>query len=190
MKKLVTLLVCSLILVSARSHAAGVYIEGGVHLGGDTLIEVLFTDGSTEKIRAGQLVSLAIGWHMAITETMNARVSLGYKEDSVSAQNGDITFSRVPLNFLLFTQNGSWMLGGGVTYHQSPKLNADAASIGLLGTAKLDNALGFVLAADYNTKGIFDRDWYIGGRLTVIDYEAAGESISGNSIGVVVGYLF
>ncbi len=190
MKKLATLLLFPLILLSARSYAAGVYFEGGVHLGGDTLVEVAFTDGSTEKIKAGQLLSLAIGWHMAVTETMNARVSLGYKEDSISAQNGDVTFSRVPLDFLLFTQNGSWMLGGGVTYHQSPKFNADAASIGLLGTAKLDNALGFVLAADYDTHGMFDHSWYIGGRITIIDYENQFGSVSGNSIGVVVGYLF
>ena len=190
MKKLATPLVCSLILVSARASAAGVYFEGGVHLGGDTLLEVGLTDGSTEKIKAGGLISLAVGWHMAVTETMNARLSLGYKEDSITADNGEITFSRTPLDFLLFTQNGAWMLGGGLTYHMSPKFSADAAVIGLLGTVKMDDSLGFVLAADYNTKGIFDREWYLGGRLTIIDYEVGGESISGNSIGVVVGYLF
>ncbi len=190
MKTLCSFLLLLALASSFRSMAAGAFVEAGAHLGGDTLVEVSFTDGSTESLKAGQLISLAVGWHTELSETLSSRISLGYKFDSITAQNGDIEFTRVPLELLLLTQNGSWLVGGGVTYHMSPKFTADAATIGLLGTAKLDDALGFVLAADYNTHGIFDREWYIGARITVVDYENNLGSVSGSSIGVVIGYLF
>jgi len=179
-----------LVMLSQRTLAADIFVEGGIHLGGDTIVEVAFTNGDTEKLKAGELLSLALGVQSDISETLQGRVSIGYKFDSISADNGDLDFTRMPLEVLVMNKGGYWMLGGGIGYHLSPKLKADAISIGLSGTADFDDALGFVLAADYNSKGEFAGDWYLGGRITIIDYENQFGSISGNSVGVVLGYMF
>ncbi len=121
---------------------------------------------------------------------LQGRISLGYKVDDINASNGSFKFSRFPLEFLLMDQNSNWLLGGGLAYHLSPKFTADASSIGLSRTDTFDNALGYVLAFDYNSKGHFEHDWYVGGRVTIIDYKNQYGSASGNSIGAVIGYLF
>jgi len=188
----VNALICtaSLVCMSMPVVAANLFLEGGVHFGGDSLANVSFTNGDSQKIKAGQLLSVAAGGYMPIGNSLQGRFSLGYKVDRINANNGDIRFSRFPLDFLLMHQINNWMLGGGAAYHLSPKLKADASSVGLSGTATFDNALGYVLAFDYNSKGHFTNDWYVGGRVTVIDYKNQYGSASGNSIGAVVGYLF
>jgi hypothetical protein len=190
MKIIKSFIAVLLVTISTSTFATGLFFEGGLHLGGDTLIEVVLTNGETEKVKAGQLLSLAVGVHTDISDSLQGRLSLGYKFDFITADNGDIEFTRIPIEFLLMQQSGSWMFGGGVSYHLSPKLTADAPVIGLVGTVNLDDALGFVIAFDYNTQGIFESAWYMGGRITIIDYENQFGSVSGNSVGVVFGYLY
>lgn len=185
-------LICaaSLACMSLPAAATGMFFEGGIHVGGDALVNVSFTNGDSQKVKAGQLLSVAIGVHTELADALDGRISLGYKIDEINANNGSFKFTRYPLEFLLMQHNNNWMLGGGVAYHLSPKFTADAGSIGLSGTANFDNALGYVLAFDYNSKGKFDHDWYVGGRVTIIDYKNAYGSASGNSIGAVIGYMY
>jgi len=50
-----------LLCVSCQAAAVGVFVEGGLHSGGDTIVTAVFTDGSTESIKAGDFISGAIG---------------------------------------------------------------------------------------------------------------------------------
>jgi hypothetical protein len=179
-----------LLCLSSQASATGLFFEGGIHVGGETMVGVTFTSGDTEKIKAGELLSLAVGVHTELSDTLQGRFSIGYKFDSINAENGDLDFSRVPLEFLVMQRYTYWMLGGGITYHLSPELTADAPSVGLSGTAKFDDSLGFVFAFDYNSNGNFTRDWYVGGRVTLIDYDNQFGSVRGNSLGAVIGFLF
>jgi hypothetical protein len=84
-------------------------------------------------------------------------------------------------------QSGNFMFGGGLAYHLSPKFDFSATPSF---TIDFDDALGFVLGFDYNSKGVFQGDWFVGGRVTLIDYETPGLTVSGNSIGAVMGFMF
>lgn len=178
-----------LLLTAQRANALGLYLEGGLHFGGDDLIQVTYTDGSTDAIQAGQLLSFAIGVTEQLSYRVQGRVSLGYKYDFIRADNGDVGFSRMPLDFLAMYYKRQWMFGGGLTFHLSPEVKVDVTP-SIPGPPAYDTAYGLVLAFDYNTYGYYSRDWYLGGRLTLINYKNPVGSFSGNSIGVVFGYMF
>jgi len=174
------------ICFSLPAVAADVFLEGGLHFGGDKLATVS-SSGPDLDLRAGQLLSFAIGGYAELADSLQGRFSLGYKTDSINADNGDATFTRFPVEALIMHQSGKFMLGGGIAYHLSPRFEFTAPPAF---TIDFDNALGFVLAFDYTSGGKFEGNWYLGGRITVIDYEVKGLSVNGNSVGVVAGFMF
>lgn len=186
-----TFLIGLLLSVSLSSNAADLVLEAGLHAGGDDLVSVTFASGSTETIEAGGFFNLAIGVGFDINEKVTSRITFGIKEDSITASNGNIDFTRNPIDALFLYKTESWLLGGGITYHTNVKLSGDGIASGL--NADFDDSLGFILEADYllgNKKG------YVGGRYTMIDYDSVpsatvnAATVDGNSIGVVVGYRF
>jgi hypothetical protein len=185
----ISTLICaaSLVCMSLPATAANLFFEGGVHFGGDKLATAYSSSGPDQNLRAGQLLSMAVGMQTMLADSLQGRVSLGFKIDRITASNGNATFTRVPLEALLMHQSGNFMLGGGIAYHLSPKFDFNATPST---TVNFDDALGLVLGFDYNGKGKFEHDWYVGGRVTLINYKVSGVSISGNSIGAVIGYMF
>ncbi len=182
------LLLPAMMLVASQATALGLYFEGGVHVGGDDLVRVSFTDGSSDTLQGGGLLSFAIGLTEQISYNVQGRVSLGYKYDFITADNGTISFSRMPLDFLAMYYKRKWMFGGGLTFHLSPEIKVGVPSQPQL--PAYDTAYGLVLAFDYNTYGYYQRDWYLGGRITLINYKNPTGTFSGNSVGVVFGYMF
>ena len=190
MKNIQIIVIMIFITLSSKAFAIGLLVEGGLHLGGDTLIEVSNSNSLSEKVKAGQMLSMAVGVHTTLTDTLQGRLSIGYKIDAIIASNANINFTRVPVELLVMSYRGTWMAGAGLIYHLSPTLKTNSPSLGLTGSVEMDDAFGIVLAYDYNTYGYFTGDWYIGGRATIINYKAPTGSVSGNSLGVVFGYLF
>ena len=189
MKRLRLLFPLVLLFAASRASALGMYFEGGLHFGGDDLVKVTYTDGSSDSIQAGRLLSLAIGVTEQISYNVQGRVSLGYKYDFIKADNGTVSFSRMPLDILAMYYKHQWMFGGGLTFHLSPEVEVDVTP-SVTGPPAYDTAYGLVLAFDYNTYGYYQRDWYLGGRVTLINYKNPTGSFSGNSVGVVFGYMF
>jgi len=93
-------------------------------------------------------------------------VSLSYKFFTIAAENGHVDWSVLPLDALVFYRMPSVRLGGGLTYHLGPTLKGSGAASGL--DAKYDDALGFVLQADYMLKNRFN----FGLRYTNVNYKA------------------
>ena len=188
-----TLLSAFLALFSISSHAAGVVLEMGLHTGGDDLVTATFVGGDTETLEAGGLYHFAIGAGFDINEKWNSRVTFGIKEDSINAENGDLKFTRYPIDAVFLYNVNKWMLGGGLTYHTNVELSGSGVVSGF--NAEFDDALGFLLEADYHFgQPGTGKGGYIGARYTVIDYDISGPggsaSIDGNSIGVVLGIRF
>lgn len=186
-----TYLMALLLSVSLSSNAADFVLEAGLHAGGDDLVTATFVSGSTQTIEAGGLYNFALGVGFDINEKVTSRITFGIKQDSITASNGNIEFTRYPLDALVFYKTDSWLFGGGITYHTNVKLSGDGLASGL--SANFDDSMGFILEADYlfgNKKG------YVGGRYTMIDYDTVpsatvnAATVDGNSIGVVVGYRF
>ncbi len=178
---------CALALFSSVSfaQAASFVLEAGLHDGGDDLLTATFTNGDSETLEAGGLYSFSLGGAFDISTNVESRITIGIKEDSITASNGDVKFTRYPIDALFLYKLDNWRLGGGITYHLSPEVSGSGVVTVLDGD--FDDALGFLLEADY----MFD-SFYTGMRFTFIDYElsSTGAEADGNSVGIVIGAQF
>ncbi len=159
--------------------------EVGIHFGGDTMVTVNNTDGSTDSLKAGEELSLSAGVTFAISDAMDFIMTFGIKKEVVFPDDGAISFTRYPLNLLLLARSGNWHYGGGLTVHMNPiyKVDTDTQKE----TVDFKNAPGALLDIRYT---VFD-GVFVAGRYTYIEYEVendpAGTTFDGSSIGILVG---
>ncbi|MGI9302427.1 MAG: hypothetical protein ACR2RB_06950 [Gammaproteobacteria bacterium] len=175
------------LIPTAHAHGVNFILRTGADFGGDDLIEVAFTDGSTEDIQAGELIHLAAGLDFPTSpanEALRTEVSIGWEFDRADAVNGEVEWERYPLELLQFYSLGYWRFGGGATYHINPTLDGEgfAGSVDL----EFDDALGFVVQADVAVGPYID----LGARFTSIEYSAGGVDVDGNSFGVIASLRF
>ena len=79
---------------------------------------VVFTNGDTEKVKAYE--GFYLGGGLAILDSdrsMEYQVTLAYKFALIDASNGDVEWTRIPLEALAFYRFPRVRLGGGLTYH-------------------------------------------------------------------------
>jgi hypothetical protein len=178
------------LLAATASQAADVrpFVKAGADFGGDTLVTVVFVGGERESIKANEGFYAGGGISFRNeAKTLEGEVSLGYKFNSVTASNGDVDWTMMPLEGLLFYRLPQWRLGGGLVYHINPKLDGSGVIGGL--NVKFDDALGFVLQADYLLLG---QNMAVGARYTNVKYEVSGGGGSAKSggIGATFSYRF
>ena len=88
----------------------GVVLEGAAEFGGDNLVEVLFTDGGSQHVKAGQGVTLGGGIHYRpVSLPVDFAATVGYKFVRTAAYNTDLGVDRVVIKF-----TGTVPLGKGV----------------------------------------------------------------------------
>lgn len=188
MKKLLLKISALLFLATSTAHASNLLLEAGLHIGGDELATVNFIGGDSQSMEAGGMISFAAGLKSDVGESLELRTTIGIKFDSITASNGELDFTRYPVNAMLFTKGETFSIGIGATYHLNPEFKAS----GFTGdfTASFENALGFIAEVDY----ALSEKAYLGLKFTSIDYEINGPfsstEFNGNSIGVVIGISF
>jgi len=171
--------------------------RSGLEFGGDNLVKVNTTGGSGSKsIDANDGVSVGGGASIATdSKDIEAEVALSYKFAGIKATNGDIDWTVLPLDALVFYRLPKFRLGGGLTYHMSPKLKGSGVVSSLNATYK--DALGVVLQADYR----FTQKIALGLRYTNVNYKASSiqtstfasvppSSAKTNGIGLVFSMSF
>lgn len=168
---------------NSNEFVLGLAVTGG----GDELakVQLLYDDGDrdTQTIEAGGLVYFYAGIQ-SNEAPIPYRLTLGYFIDSVDAENGSVSFSRIPVEFMGLYNSGPHTLGAGLTYHLSPEL--DLGDIGL-GSYQADDALGLVLMYEYTFEGNFA----LGLRYTDISYEFEGvEDVDGSNVGLLMELKF
>ena len=175
-----------ILLCVSTQVAAGIFVQAGIHFGGDTLVNAIFIDGSTDSIEAGGLLSGSLGYETDITDSLLLKLSAGLKFDMFLAGNSDVSFDRYPLEALVFVKGEKFHLGVGLSYHTGVKLTGDAALF--LPTINFDDATGYVVQLDY----LLSEQAYLSLNYTGIDYQASsgGPTIDGSSIGLVIGLKF
>jgi hypothetical protein len=182
-------LVLLALTVPVASHAMDIrpLLKAGFDFGGDTLVTVLFSDGSSETIKANEGFYIG-GGASIVTDSKRVEIelSLAYKFSVIDADNGDVEFTRIPFEALAFYRWDKVRLGGGLTYHINPEL--EGSGIAAPVDVNFDDALGFVLQADY---GFTDR-MAIGLRYTNLKYEVRGSSASAKAdgLGLTFSYSF
>ena len=165
---------------------AGVFAQGGLHFGGDTLATVSFFGGEDQSIDAGGLISGSIGYEVDISDMLLIKASAGIKFDSIPASNIDVDFTRTTMNGMVFFKGEKFHFGVGVEQHSNIELSID----GFAGsaTAEFEDATGLVMQLDY----LLNERGYIGFKLTSIDYQQPNSSveIDGSSFGILIGFRF
>ncbi len=170
------------IATPATALDSSFHFKIGYETGGDTLVTVVFVGGETDKIKANEGFLLGAGVSMLnATKDVETEVALSYKFDVITGSNGEVTFSRLPLDALVFYRLPSVRLGGGVTYHLNPDL--DGSGVASPFDTSFKNALGFVLQADWR----LTEKMNLGLRYTILDYEveSTGAKIDSNGLGIV-----
>ena len=163
-------------------------VKAGVDFGGDTMVTAVFSDGFTEEVRAND--GFYIGGGAVIIDNarnMEYHLTLAYKFASIDGTDGDIEWSRIPLEALAFYRFSRVRLGGGLTYHINPRLEGDGSAGGL--DVDFKNALGVVLQADWRVNQMIG----VGARYTILEYDAEGAffgSAKSNGVGVTLSINF
>ncbi len=142
-------------------------IKAGIDVGGETIVTAVFTDGDTEKIRANE--GVYFGGGAAIindARDMEFHVTLAYKFALIDADNGDIEWTRWPVEAIAFYRWPRVRAGAGLAYHVNPRLEGDGVVNGL--DVKFRNALGGIVQVDWRITETIA----VGGRLTFLEYEA------------------
>ncbi len=156
-------------------------MEAGVEYGGDEILQVFFTNGEDQTMRAGQGGYIALGGQLEFgnIKQLMLRTSLGFKYNTTAADNANIRLTRFPIQLTPFWKiNDDFRLGVGVTTHLNPKLKGDGFVPDVAFTSKVGPRFEFGykwLAVTY----------------TAIKYQdESDQSISANSFGASVSFTF
>lgn len=180
----VALVVAAAVPVASRAVDVRPMLKAGYDVGGDTVVTAVFTDGSTKSIKANEGFYFGGGASiLSDSKDIETEVSLSYKFASINASNGSIDWTRFPLDVLVFYRLPQFRLGGGLTYHLSPKLSGSGPA-GNINT-KFDDSLGYVLQADYLLQKIT-----LGLRYTSLEYKVGGASVKSDGVGITFGVSF
>lgn len=119
-------------------------LEGGFEFGGDEVLELLFTNGDTQKLTAGQGGTIAAGlqFHPASAPRLSVAGTIGYKFVTNASENANVGITRVPLELIgRWTLDPDWSIGAGVVRHAAVKVNGD----GFVPDIDLDASTGATL---------------------------------------------
>lgn len=164
-------------------------VQFGFNSGGDELVTVEHDYSSDYTIDAGDGINIELG--MSIDNPVanfETQLLIGYKFDTDGADNGDITWSMIPISALAFITTQGWKFGGGLTYHISPELEGDFVG-GTRIRDEFDDAIGAIIQIQYEPVDSFA----IGIRGTFIKYELkrdTSQTASGNSLGLIATFRF
>ena len=191
MKKIALLgalaLASSLALAQSAPMRSNLFVNLGYGSGGDTLASVTMTDGSSQSIKAGKGVTIKGGVEFWIGQNATFQLSGAYQVDDTTATNGNITFSRWPIEGLMFWNMSEQVrLGGGLRKSTGAKLKGSGVASSF-GSYLLESTTGIVLEGEYlftPQAGITLR--YVKESFTV----NGGPSISGDHVGVGLNYHF
>jgi opacity protein-like surface antigen len=170
------------------------FVGFGVGFGGDNMGKVLYTDGSTSNMPAGEGGQFQAGLDYRFTDLFSIQGSIGYQfREEAYASNGNALYSRVPIELLgYYHVSKNWRLGGGVRYVGGAKITGSGLLAGF--DEEFENTTGGVLEAEYligkhaGIKLRFVKETY-----TLKDYDPYSgwpASYSGDSVGLVTNYYF
>jgi hypothetical protein len=176
----------------AATGEVGVALGVDMNAGADTLATLQFNDGSTQDIKAGNGLLLALGGGVILFEQQRHRLEavldVGVKFSTMQpSQNADLSFVRIPIELLAFYRNDDahFRVGAGGAYYAHSALSGSGAASGL----QLDFKPG--LAALVEADFVWGRG-YLGLRYTHLDFTVNGSNATAaaNSVGFTLGFLY
>ena len=163
-------------------------LGAGLTYGGDTLITVPFTDGSTDDIKAGGLVHLYGGGEYQLNDKFALQATVGYHiNDTRAASNGSVRFTRVPVDLLaLYSLADKVRLGAGAQFVSGPELKGSGVASNV--SQKYDSTTGAILEGEY----LFTPHMGLKLRYVAEKFKPrnGGEKVDGSYGGLLFSYYF
>ena len=165
----------------ASGPAVDLLVDLAVEYGGDDVVTLVFTDGDTQTLRAGQGITAAGGVRVAPVPTvpLALHATVGYKAVFNASSNSDLRLTRIPIEVgaAYYVTPDVW-LGAGYVMHTATRLHAD----GLGPDVDFDTAHGATVEAGWR---------WIGASVTAIGYtDEFGNDYDASSVGVTFRYGF
>ncbi|MDA3139646.1 hypothetical protein I8F95_12365 [Vibrio metschnikovii] len=187
----------ALVLLLGSSCANANIISGvagvGYGFGGEKIFEGLYTNGKTDDVKSNEGISIFGGIDINLAQNITVRGTVGYKFDSISATNGDVSFSRVPLELIVFKGFNNHKIGAGITHQKNVKFECKVKGI-CSGDVEFDDATGFVAQYEYAfaPAKMSKNHFAIGVKYTNIEYSTPllHKDIDGSGFDVHLAYLF
>ncbi len=152
--------------------------HAGYELGGDKIYKAwnVYTGATVLSINAGDGMVLAAGAAYVINPKVAIQSTLGWKYQGSKDDDYGVSasFSRFPVDVIAQYSQANLRLGGGLTYHLSPKVS------GVNTSYTLDSSVGMILQFDYTTQSKLT--W--GLRYTDLTYSYNGLDFDAGSFGV------
>ncbi len=152
----------------------GFALDLGVEFGGDDFLEVFFTNGGSQKLRAGQGGTLAVGGILRPNEgsPLSLRGTVGFKFVTTAADNANIMFTRIPVELVgSYAFPNAMRVGLGVVHHANNRFKGD----GYVDDATFEPATGFTAEIGYKALAV---------TYTALEYRVrGGQPFNGGSIG-------
>lgn len=165
--------------VMAEEWSAAPLIGLDAQFGGDTLITIMYEDGTEQDIKAGNGVVFNGGVLVETPVTgLDLRAVIGWKYSTSQATNIDVSKTAFPVELTARYEVGSgFFVGGGLTRHLSPNLTVDDDSF------DFESSTGLVLRAgwEFIVVGYSSLDY---------DYESDTYDASSFNIGLEVPLNF
>lgn len=181
----------------AQAQGAGVrlFTNLGYSFGGDTLASGTYVGGDSWTIKAGQGLLMAAGGDVRLTENFIVRASVGYHHDSTNANNGEVSFTRTPIELLGFYEvNQQVMLGGGLRKATGARVKATGVATGLSSAGDYDSNLGIVLEGVYFfdaiSKVAHKPLWGINLRLVSEEFKQTSNPVNKSGTHIALGLVF
>ncbi|MCC5939378.1 MAG: hypothetical protein JJU34_19015 [Lunatimonas sp.] len=156
-------------------------LEGALELGGDEVATVQFTNGQSQRVNAGQGISIGAGGEFAVPglESLRLRSSVGIKYVTSAADNVHIRLTRIPIRVSgNYVFNETWRTGVGMAFHQNIRFNSG----GLGGNFSLGNASGPFFEFAYKSIGL---------SYTIMSYQDEMANVyAANAIGLIISGSF
>ena len=127
---------------------AAFVVEGGFEFGGARIIELTFTDGSTQNLTTGQGGTIAAGlqYRLPAQPRLSITGTIGLKFVTNASENADIGITRVPVEVVArWMLDEKWWAGAGVTQHTAVRVKGD----GFFPDADLTASPGLTLELGY-----------------------------------------
>jgi hypothetical protein len=163
-----------------RGPLVGFVVELSGEFGGDVLGTLEFTDGESQDLTAGTGGSIAVGAQIRPTHAspLALRATVGYKYESATASNTDLTVTRIPVEVIASydVAPGFW-IGAGVVHHSGVKFDA-----GELGEFEFDPATGATAEVGWKVFAL---------SYTSLTYRhESGEEFDASSLGLTLTFTF
>lgn len=133
-----------------EAPALRAYASVGYGYGGAALVSGVFSSGQEFELNAGDGLVLTLGADYRLTDRFSVRGSFGYQYNDIRAINGNLEFTRHPVELLgFYALNEQVRVGLGLRKVVGAEVKLTDAAAVLPGAGKYDSSVGAVLEGQY-----------------------------------------